>query len=265
MKTPTKEASLFGFTTKEEGVFESLGSHSTPLEIARDSKISRPTVYNVLLCLKKRGLAYSKVIEGKRIWHRTNKDEILKLLDSAKNTLILEQEKHLYLLPKQDQPLTVHIGESAIAHLLRHVFESHTGERILSIQSTNVAQSYKNIFGIKGVNELNTVIKENKIIVDAILPNTYFASMFRVWGVSWAKQFEGRSTSVHTIDEKHIDNATDFLLFRDTLILIVHNEKLAYEIKSPELIQFFTPLFTFIKENSMKIDANAELRKLMNT
>ena len=92
-----KELTILNLSIKEERVLLALldGFH-TVLDIARNAKVSRPTVYHILKTLKKRELVVSKVHNGKKGWYMTPERDLSETLYSLKKKLLFLLHHLLY-------------------------------------------------------------------------------------------------------------------------------------------------------------------------
>ena len=79
MKLLPGEIKLLGLSLKEINVFDALRiGKSTPLLISEYTNISRPTIYEILTRLHKRGLIKSNIRNGKKYWSQA-KDKDLEI------------------------------------------------------------------------------------------------------------------------------------------------------------------------------------------
>jgi hypothetical protein len=106
-------------------------------------------------------------------------------------------------------------------------------------------------------------VKKNGIIVDALLPDGWFERQTRLLGVAWAKDFEGRTTRTHVVDEQYFKHGGQLYLFKNSIYLNAHNEELVIEIRNSEIQKMLMAFFLFMQDHSRVIDANEILRNLI--
>lgn len=120
------------------------------------------------------------------------------------------------------------------------------------------------MFGVEGTNELNRFIRKNKIITEGIIPHGWFERQIKLLGRKWAQDFEGRMAITHTIDEEYFKHGGQIWMFKEILYLIAMNEEIIIEVRNSEIQKLVLSMFSFIQDNSEKIDTNELLRKLID-
>jgi Fe2+ or Zn2+ uptake regulation protein len=263
MKTDVRLRAL-GLSKKEDRVLVALRDGArTPLALSRVTKVSRPAVYTILQNLKKRGLVESRIVDGKKQWRMCNEHEIDRVIADAKHALLKTPEGSTEVYGMSDSSVVVHRGAEAIKRLMLTLFAAHPRERLLGFQGDTSTIGWNHMFSVPETNKINRDIKNNRIIVEAILPEGWLEEQTKLLGVGWAKDFEGRTTRVNVIDPKYFKHGGQCFIFKDSLYFFALNEELLIEVRNSEIQKMILSIFAFIQDNSHVIDANELLRKLM--
>lgn len=254
---------LLGLSTKEIKVLRALqaGKH-TPLTITDYTKISRPAIYEILDRLNRRGFVKHGIKDGKKYWAQVkSRDLENKFYDTQKQ--FLNTGKGIQEIRNENVPtVIVYRGISPIRKLLYNLFKNHKNQRLYSIQGDAVTAGWTKIFGIKNINEINRLVKKNKIITDGIVPSGWFERQTKSLGVKWAKDFEGRAAITNEIEPDYFQHGGQMFIFKDSMYLIDINNELVIEVRNSEIQRLVLFMFQFIQNNSHKIDVNRILREL---
>ena len=263
METPDN-LKILDLSRKEKRVLTLLRQgKSTPLLIAKETTISRPAIYEILKRLHRRGLVVSSIKNGRKSWLLAKSRDIDSCLYDAKRYLLSLSEGTEEIKGLSDSMVVVHRGSEAIRAQLHSLFKDHRGARLFGIQGNTVGVGWKRVFGEEGLNELNRLIKENQIIVEAILPEGWFEQQFKALGKKWAQDFEGRMAAAHVIPETYFNHAGEVLIFKNNLYLVSMHEEIVIEIKNSEMQKLLLSMFEYVKETSRKVDINEKLRSLI--
>ena len=255
---------ILALSKKEKEVLRTLQEgYRTPLDISRNSRVSRTAVYAILKNLKKRGLLVKKVHKGKTSWEIQSTQSISKKISALKNYLTSMGGEEISI-DQSDKSVIVYHGQEVVKKLISKIILSHKKERLLGLQGTMADIAWNSFFTKKETNTFNSKIKSNKIITEGIVPEGSFEEQYEQYGDDWARNFEGRSTRVNVIDKKYFNHDGQIWLFRKSIFLVSLSEEMVVEIKSPSLIKMMRSFFGFMQDNSKLIDPNATLRKLMN-
>lgn len=122
---------------------------------------------------------------------------------------------------------------------------------------------WNKVFGIDGTNELNQLIKQNRIIVEAVLPHGWFERQTKALGKKWAQDFEGRMSVTHSIEPEYFEHGGQAFIFKNSMYLMAMNEEIVIEVRNSEIQKLILSMFHFIQDNSRKFDVNALLRELI--
>lgn len=256
---------VLGLSLKEEKVLFALqNSHHTVLDISRFIKVSRPSVYDILKKLKQRGLVTSRINGGKKIWHVEHEKEVVDNLYELKKNLLNLSDGREEVSSVTDGVVTIHRGNDAVRKEIYEMFNKHKHERFLGYSGTlDYAKNWGSVFSQEEISTLNTTIKNNAIIVEAVLPSGWVEDNFALFGREWAKNYEGRSASTAYIPKKYFQNGGEMLAFKDVLYLLALKDKMIIEIRHSDIQKMILSMYTFMKDYGETIDANRVLRQLM--
>lgn len=238
--------------------------HNTPLLLSRATRVSRPAVYAILKNLKKRGLAQSRITNGRKHWQLCTPQEIEETLYETKRALLRIPKGREELHGLSDSTVIVHRGRDAIRHLMFGLFADKKRERFYwGFQGDNSSKAWNEIFTVTETSRINRYIKNNGIITEAILPQGYFEDQTRKLGVEWAQNFEGRTARINILEQKYFKHGGQCWIFKDSLYLFALGEEIVIEVKNSEIQRMILSAFEFMQENSAVLDANELLRKLV--
>ena len=254
---------MLGLSKKEASVLIALQEgHSTPVSIARETGVSRTAVYAILQNIKKRGLAKSHIMNGKKSWVLAPERDIEEVFYEAKRGLLKISEGREELHGLSDSTVVVHRGKEAIKKLMDRMFSQHKNERFIGFQGDVPNIGWNKMFTTEETNRINKSIKKNHFIVESLLPTGWFENETKQLGIEWAKDFEGRTTRVNVIDAEYFAHGGQLFLFKNSIYLLALGEELIIEIHNSEIQKMLLAFFRFMQENSRVIDANALLRQL---
>lgn len=235
----------------------------TPLEVSRKTKVSRTAVYAILENLKERGFVSTHIRNGKKSWFLSPERDLDATIYDAKRVLLDIPEGREELHGITDATVIVHRGKEAVKKLMEDLWLHHKNERLYGFQGDVAAIGWNKIFTVEETNAFNRAVKKNGIIVEAILPDGWFERETRNLGVGWAKDFEGRTTRTHVVDEQYFKHGGQLYLFKNSIYLNAHNEELVVEIRNSEIQKMLMAFFRFMQDHSRVIDANDLLRTLI--
>ncbi len=264
MKFDKNTLRLLGLSSNETKILGSIyDSKETPLQIANTTKISRPTIYDTLEKLHHRGLIRSTIRNGKKYWVPAKNIELDKRLFEVKKTLFSFDEGVEEVRTQSDSTVIVHRGGEAVRTLIRSIFKDNKNVRLYGIQGDLVNIGWTKVFGVEGTNELNRWVKQNQIIVEAIVPYGLYDRLTLENGIGWAKDFAGRMAVNHEIDEEYFEHGGQIWVLKDSLYLLAMHEEIVIEVRNSEIQNLVLEMFRFIQHNSRKFDVNQRLRDLI--
>lgn len=227
---------LLELSKKEERVLISLqNNNDTPLLLARKTKVSRPAVYAILQNLKKRGLADSYIIRGKKRWRVASEREIENVLYAAKSTLLKIPAGRQEVQGLSDATVVVHRGAEAVRGVLVGMLSTHKNERFYGFAGDTSSIAWNKLFSLKETNQFNRTLKKNNIIAETILQEGLLERETKNLGIEWAKEFEGRTTKVNIVDRQYFENAAQMFIFRESIYIMALGEEIVIEIRNSEI------------------------------
>ena len=146
-----KQLQVLGLSLKEEKVLLAIRDGLlTPLLISQSTKVSRPSVYDILKKLKTRGLIESYILEGKKGWRLQPVEEISKSLYEAKKAIAnIEIEKEE--IKSDNGGVIVYRGKESIRKEVVSIFSTRHDEKFLGLTSYDGAiEGWQKILGNDG-------------------------------------------------------------------------------------------------------------------
>lgn len=252
---------LLSISSNEKKIFEALrAAPSSPLLLAQKTGIPRPTVYVTLDSLAVRGLVERKKRDGKHYWQVVDKVDLEKRMYELKKILFDFSDGREDLYHSGDSFVVLHRGKEAIQKLLLTIFKEHKNEKMYGIQGEKSTTAWENVLPPDILNDINKHIKENHILMYAILEKGWALSSAKKFGKEWVVNFEGRTTSVHEVSAKYMGYSTEIWLFKNSVYMLAPGEEIVIELKNSELVLMMKSLFSFVEDNSHKVDINHLLR-----
>lgn len=262
----TSYIDLLQLSRKEQIILNLLDNdHSTPVYLSKACNIPRPTIYTILIKLSSRGLIIKKKESNKIFWQKRTSEEIENAVFHLKNSLIpnttTKQEK---ITITDSSQVIVHKGQKAILKLFSDLVDKHAGEKMIALQGNTSAYEWSKIFPVEDVNIINRKIKKNKVITELITSREWFESQTKLFGVDWAKNFEGRTVRMQNIEDKYLNYSTQIFIFGKKVFIDSMVDEVFIEITNPEIAKLLISIANFVQDHSNVLDANELLRKLIS-
>lgn len=257
---------MLDLSFKEEKVLLALQSgHATVLDIARNTRVSRPSVYVILLKLKKRGLATSRIVRGKKSWHIASEKELADTLYALKKKLLAFSDGKEEVGGVTDGVVTVHRGAKAVKKVIFDIITTRSNERFLCYTAFSdiLYKGWLSIFTPEEINEWNRIVKKNGIISELVAPQSWIEKHYEAMGDSWAKDYEGRASSAVYLPQSYFEHSAQIFAFKDAMYLLALNDKMVIEIRHSDIQKMILGMYSFMKESGKPIDVNRRLRELM--
>lgn len=255
---------ILDLSIKEERVLLVLQTgHSTVVDIAVHAKVSRPSVYDILKKLKRRGLVESKIRTGKKSWHVVENRELASSLYKTKKILLGLSDGREEVQGVDDSLIVLHRGKEAVNKILHEIFLSRHHERFLGLSGISPISDWMTLIGPDEIGEINRIIKKNALITELIAPDHWIEEHYNAMGKEWAIDYEGRTASTVYVDKQYFDHAAQFFAFKDALYLLALGDQLIIEIRHSAIQKMILSMYSFMKDYGQKIDANRLLRELM--
>jgi hypothetical protein len=260
-----EQLNILGLTHKEEHVLAALrDGYSTPLLIARETKVSRPGVYDILVALKKRGLVESRIRDGKKYWGIAERRAVEERFFHAKRAVLGLHEGATQVYGVDDSVVIIHKGVEAVKGVLEGMFLHHQNERMYTFIGNEAGIQWDHIFTPKEINAFNRSVKKNRLIVEMITPFDFFEEQTRKLGLEWAKDFEGRTARNNVIADEYFRHGGQLFLFKNAIYLLALGEDTIIEVRHSEIQKMLLTFFRYMQESSRVIDVNELLRGLIS-
>jgi hypothetical protein len=259
-----KNLSILDLSLKEEKVLlVIIKGFGTPLSIAKETRVTRPAVYDILLKLKKRGLVASQIKSGKKSWHIVDSRELASSLYETKKVLLGLSDGREEVRGTEDSLVILHRGKEAVRKILYDMFLSHMQDRFLTITGLSPIGDWITLLGQEDIGAVNKIIKKNGLITELIAPHGWIEEHYKSLGSEWAKDYEGRTASTVEIDKKYFNHGGQLFAFKDALYLLALGDQLIIEIRHSAIQKMILSMYSFMKDHGEKIDANRILRSFI--
>lgn len=260
------ELHILGLSSKEEKVLLSVqDGHSTVVDIASNTKVTRPSVYDILKKLKKRGLVIHKTEHGKKRWCMENEKKLTDNLYLLKKKLLSFIDGKEEVEGVTDGTVIVHRGNDAIKKAIWDMFSTRKNERFLGYMGfEQTIHGWEDLFTLQEINTMNKILKENKIITEAVFPENWAENMFAKYGEVWAKDYEGRTASNVYVDAKYFHTSGQLFAFKDVMYLLALKDKMIIEVRHSDIQKMILGMYSFMKDNGEVVDINKRLRDLIS-
>ena len=265
--TTLKHLDLLQLTSHEAEVFLLLQRDplSTPLSLSRKCSIPRASIYVALETLKKRGLAQHRRVDKKSLWSLASEKDLADTLYETKKAIFGFVDGKEEVGGVTDGVVTVHRGKEAVKKVIMSMIADRKNERFLCYTSFSdiIDKGWLTIFTPEEMNEWNRIIKKNGIISELVAPEGWIEKHFEMMGVTWAKDYEGRTSSAVYLPEKYFQHSGQIFAFKDVMYLLALNDKMIIEIRHSDIQTMILAMYSFMKERGEVIDVNSRLRGLM--
>ena len=257
---------LLDFSAKESKVFLALHQgNKTVVELSEESKVSRPSVYDILNKLKRRGLVESNILYGKKSWSLASEKILGDILYDTKKAILGFADGREEVSGATDGVVTVHRGDMAVKKVVFDMITHRKHERFLCYTSFSdiLDKGWLKIFSTEEINEFNRIVKKNGIISELIAPERWIEDHYKAMGDDWAKNYEGRASSSVCLPQKYFNHSGQIFAFKDVMYLLALNDKMIIEIRHSDIQKMILAMYTFMKERGDMVDVNRRLRELM--
>jgi hypothetical protein len=119
---------------------------------------------------------------------------------------------------------------------------------------------WNKLFPLEATNRFNRALKKNGIIAEMVMQDGILERQTRKLGVSWARDFEGRTARLNVIDADYFAHGGQVFIFKQSIYLMALGEELVIEIRNSEIQRMILSFFKYIQDTSPVVDANALLR-----
>jgi len=234
------------------------------VQLAATANVSRPSVYDILAKLKLRGLVESKIYKGKKRWQLASARDLSETLYTLKKDLLGLTDGREEVGAVQGGAVVMYQGDAAVRQKVFEIFATRHDERFIGYLGLdeNLA-GWFSMFNAEEISSLNRLIKKQSLITEAVFPTGWVTEMFARQGLTWAKDYEGRTAAASYIDPAYFDNGGQLFAFKDVVYLIALKDKLMIELRHSELQKMILTFYRFMREHGRAFDLNGELRRLI--
>ncbi len=257
---------LLDFSVKEAKVFLALyNGNKTVVELSEESKVSRPSVYDILNKLKRRGLVESTILHGKKSWRLMSEKALGDILYDTKKAVLGFADGTEEVGGTTDGVVTVHRGDSAVKKVVLGMITNRKHERFLCYTSFSdiLDKGWLQIFTPDEINEFNRLVKKNGIISELVAPESWIEDHYKAMGNTWAKEYEGRASSAVYLPKQYFNHSGQIFAFKDVMYLLALNDKMVIEIRHSDIQKMVLAMYAFMKDRGEMVDVNRRLRELM--
>ncbi len=260
MREITKRSKVLGFSKLEDTLIKVLTEKPQTIACLAD-KINAPrtSLYRPLKALSIRGFI-EKVTLNKRVrWRLVSQES---LVASLSPILFIGIEAPLH------PEFFLHTGKETLMQLYEKLAE-RPGVRVYAIQPNRSAESVLNIFPFSRLVRLTERIKENKVIVEALLQEDFipfYTDLIRRRGLSIKKiltAFGGRSADTSYVPKNFLDFDSEITILPNVAYLFHWSKLIAIEVRNKETLGLLLDLFALAKSIGHKVDQNELVRKYL--
>lgn len=239
---------LLDLSNKEAKVFISLREgEKTVQEIALDTKVSRPSVYDILKKLKARGLVTSQILNKKKTWSIESERSLAENLYNTKKAILnfADGAEEADANEITDGLVVIHRGDVAVKKVIMNMIHNRKNERFLAYTpiSDILDKGWLTIFTEDEINQFNRLIKKNGIISELIAPEGWVEKHYAAMGDSWARDYEGRASSAVYLPERYFHHTGQIFAFKDAMYLLALNDKMVIEIRHSDIQRMILAMY----------------------
>ena len=257
---------------KEKDILRALSSAKSTQEASKQLPYPRTTVAFTIKNLMKRGLIYP-LKHGKRLLYvsLTEKELLSKFNEASEQISVQSQNKKgARIKTTKGNEYSVHVGVDEILVAFEKITLLNKDERVKAIQSNASWKLQHKKLSIEGEVRFNNAIKNNKIIMEAIIESNAYKIFAETYKDDLAvlkelsKSFEGRMADYTAAPLGYFSHSAELFIFKSTILFINWEEEIAIEITNQDIFRFMCDLFTIAKNSGRKIDHNKEIRNILS-
>lgn len=250
---------VLGFSALEQALVDGLRDvPESPSAMARRLMIPRTSLFSPLAALERRGLA-EQVRVGKRIhWKRS-------ALSLAHSILPFGLE----LPAGQNHPeFFLHTGKEALRSIQSMIGDA-ANSRVLFIQPNASLVACLDYFTEAELQDLNTRIKKNKVIMECILQEDVIPHWFRAvkrhgWSAeAMAQTVRGRAADTTFVPKEFFNFNSELGIFPNVAYISNWGSLVSIEIRNQDTIGLLRDVFTFAKQMGKKINLTEQIETEM--
>jgi sugar-specific transcriptional regulator TrmB len=258
---------LLGLKPKEVAIVRALtGRELTIAELSDKSKVARMTIYPLLARLRARGFIDYRRRSNRRLWGVVPSAHLRARLEAAQSELAPTEERRghtVHLAREYGSELIFHRGVRRILDVLAELIGHERNGTLKGIQSTSSGYRGLEKSGEAATSKINTLIKQHKIIVEAVLDESFLHTAQTRTGTRWKKSYLGRMANTSIVPDAYLDFNADLFLFSRRALLVNWHDEVAIDITNAEMLKLLERLFDFMHASGRKIDTNALVREAL--
>ncbi len=262
---------IFGLTKTEAVVLEVLDTAKSVQNIAKDSKISRTGINHTLKKLYNKGLiTYTR--HGKRkSYVAMTPSQLSHKLQIAVDELNISggTKKSARVKISKESEFTIYTGIKEIIPAHERIASLNKDQRLRAIQPNKSWMNLHKKLNPKQLIRFNEAIRDNKIIVDAVVQSNAYALYGEFFKhdpktlKSIAESFTDRMADYTSISEKFFDYNAEIWIYKETVFIINWEEEVAIEITNTDIMHFMKDMYEIVKSKGSKIDHNQIMREIL--
>lgn len=261
---------LLGLSESETAILETLGTAKSVQDIALDSKVSRTGVNHIIKKLAKKSLV-THIRHGKRrLYIALSPSELSLKLQNALDDLSIHEgsAKSARVKTSKESEFIIYSGIKEIIPAHERIASLNKNERIRAIQPNKSWMNLHKKLTPKELVRFNNTIRENKLIIDAVLQDDAYkkyGEFFREDPAALkeiATSFTDRMADYTTVSSKFFNQNAEIWIYSKTFFIINWEEEVAIEINNPDIMGFMKDMYEIVKSKGSKIDHNQIMREI---
>jgi sugar-specific transcriptional regulator TrmB len=258
---------LLGLKAKEVAILRALTGHELSIaELSEHSKIARMTLYPLLTRLRARGFIDYRRSGKRRLWGLVPNAQLRARFESAQSELAphTERQGHTVRLSSEyGSELVFHRGVRRILDVVAELIRQEPNGVLKGIQSTSSGYRGLEKSGDAAASKINALIKKHKIIVEAVLDESFLHAAQKRTSSRWKKSYIGRMANTSIVPDEYLNFNADLFLFSKRALLINWHDEVAIDITNTEILKMLERLFDFMHASGEKVDTNALVREAL--
>jgi len=259
-----KEAvKLLALSKEEIKIIDFIGAipHSTVTNIALETKIPRTTVHFLLKKMAKRELAERIAVNGHYEWKIFSQA----VLSQKLRRLLSDFESKTDILGGiEGRGLGVEAcnGKERIKEAYKNILKVGSNERVYVIQGNKSAKKALEKIEKEYFFDFHKAFKKKGVIMEGVIGESTLDTFKRLT----TKELESHSERLvitHIVPDQFVDFDIDIIMYGNYVFIVNLEEENVIFIKNNSIVQTFKSLFSFIRDNSQKIDLNAYIKKII--
>jgi hypothetical protein len=255
---------LLGLKPKEVALLRALtGRELSVAELSDRAKVARMTLYPLLTRLRARGLVDYRRSRKRRLWGLVPGAQLRTRLEVAQSELAPHAERRghtVRVASEYGTELVFHRGVRRILDVIAELIAQERDGVLKGIQSTSSGYRGLEKSGEIAASKINALIKQHKIIVEAVLDESFLRTAQTRTGTRWKKSYLGRMANTSIVPDAYLNFNADLFLFSRRALLINWHDEVAIDITNAEMLKLLGRLFDFMHASGRKVDTNALVR-----